>query len=50
MIDKELITKLIKIGEKEDFAALKTLFSAEEVESKGDIMRQHFQPWYDIAD
>lgn len=50
MINKELITRLIEIGKKEDFAALETLFLSEEVEGKGDIMRQHFQPWYDIAD
>jgi len=50
MVDKNLIDKLIEIGKKEDFAALETLFSPEEVERKSNIMRQDFQPWYDIAD
>src|SRR3989338_2908340 len=50
MIDKELITKLIGIGQKEDFATLNTLFSPGEVEQKGSIMRQGFQSWYDLAD
>ena len=50
MVDKELITKLIEIGRKEDFATLKTLFPPGEVEQKGSIMRRGFQLWYDIAD
>lgn len=50
MIDKELIGKLIEIGRKEDFSALNTLFLSGELERKGSIMRQSFQPWYDIAD
>ncbi len=50
MIDKGLITKFIEIGKKEDFAALETLFSPEEVKRKGDIMRHSFQAQYDIAD
>ena len=50
MIDKELIAKCIEIGKKENFAALEALFSPEEVEQKGSIMRQGFQLWYDIAD
>lgn len=50
MMNKELITKLIEIGRKEDFAVLETLFQSEEVENKGDIMRQGFQLWYNLAD
>lgn len=50
MIDKELISKFIEIGRKEDFDALNTLFSPGEVVQKGNIMRQGFQSWYDIAD
>ena len=50
MIDKKLIAKLIEIGKKEYFAALERLFLPEEVERKSDIMRQHFQPWYDFSD
>jgi len=50
MIDKVLITKFIEIGQKEDFAALNSLFPVGEVKYKGDIMRQGWPAWYDLAD
>ena len=50
MIDKKLMSKLIEIGQKEDFDALNRLFLPGEVEEKGSTMRQGFKAWYDLAD
>ena len=50
MIGKEILSKLISIGKKEDIEALHKLFPANQVEKQGEIMRLHWQTWYPIAD
>lgn len=48
-MNKDLLKEFIEIGLTENFDNLKTLFVESEVEKQGEIMRQAFQYWYDIA-
>ena|SRR3989338_9120642 len=48
-MDENLLKRYIEIGLTENFDDLRALFLESEVEKQGEIMRQTFQYWYDIA-